>query len=68
VGLALIEEIACRCALSGGQLRNVAQHARLLALDAGHAVGDVELRRAVEREYRKLGAHCPLRRPLAAVG
>ncbi|WP_285711056.1 ATP-binding protein [Erythrobacter oryzae] len=65
---ALLDEIACRCALSGGQLRNVAQHARLLALDAGRAIGDGELRAAIGREYRKLGADCPLRRPLAAVG
>lgn len=64
---ALLDEIACRCILSGGQLRNVAQHARLLALDAGRAIGDSELRAAIGREYRKLGADCPLRRPLAAV-
>ncbi|MEY4951590.1 MAG: hypothetical protein RL299_14 [Pseudomonadota bacterium] len=64
---ALLDEIACRCMLTGGQLRNVVQHARLLALDAGRAVGDLELRQAIGREYRKAGANCPLRRPLAAV-
>ena len=63
----LIEEIACRCTLNGGQLRNVALHARLLALESGTPIGDLALRRAIEREYRKLGASCPLRRPLAAV-
>ena len=63
----LIEEVACRCALNGGQLRNVALHARLLALEGGQPIGDGALRRAVEREYRKLGASSPLRRPLAAV-
>ena len=63
----LIEEIACRCALNGGQLRNVALHAQLLALESGQPIGDAALRHAVEREYRKLGASCPLRRPLAAV-
>ena len=63
----LIEEIACRCALNGGQLRNVAVHAQLLALESDRPIGDAALRRAIEREYRKLGASCPLRRPLAAV-
>lgn len=64
---ALLDEIACRCSLTGGQLKNVSQHARLLALDAGEAIGDGVLRQAVAREYRKIGANCPLRAPLAAV-
>ena len=64
----LLHDIACRCALTGGQLRNVVLHARLLALDAGTAISDVQLRAAIEREYRKIGSPCPLRRPLAAVG
>ena len=64
----LVQEVAVRCALSGGQLRNVALHARLLALDAGLPIGDDMLRRAVAREYRKLDAHCPLKPLFAAVG
>jgi ATP-dependent 26S proteasome regulatory subunit len=64
----LVQEIAVRCALSGGQLRNVALHARLLALDARAPIGDEMLRRAVFREYRKLDAHCPLKPQLSAVG
>jgi hypothetical protein len=64
----LMQDVACRCALSGGQLRNIALHARLLAFDLGEAVGDAELRRAVVREYRKTGDYCPLKLPLAAVG
>lgn len=64
----LVQEIAVRCSLSGGQLRNVALHARLLALDAGMPIGDDMLRRAVFREYRKLDAHCPLKPLLSAVG
>jgi hypothetical protein len=63
---ALIQEIACRCPLSGGQLRNVAQQARLLALDAGVPLGDQEVRAALVREYRKIDAHCPLKPHLAA--
>lgn len=64
----LVQEIAVRCALSGGQLRNVALHARLLALDGGCAIDDEALRRAVFREYRKLDSHCPLKPLLSAVG
>jgi hypothetical protein len=64
----LLQDVACRCALSGGQLRNVALHARLLALEAGAPIGDSELRQAVVREYRKTGDYCPLKLPLAAVG
>lgn len=68
VNPALLQEIACRCVLTGGQLRNVALHARLLALDASTGISDAQLRRAVEREYRKTNSPCPLRRALAAVG
>ena len=63
---ALVQEVACRCVLSGGQLRNVAQHARLLAIDHGGPVGEPELIAAVRREYRKAGGHCPLKLQLAA--
>lgn len=68
VSPALLQDVACRCALTGGQLHNIALHARLLALDSGATVGDAELRRAVMREYRKTGDYCPLKLPLAAVG
>jgi hypothetical protein len=64
----LVQEIAVRCALSGGQLRNVALHARLLALDAGMPIDDEMLRRAVFREYRKIDGHCPLKPLLSEVG
>jgi hypothetical protein len=62
----LIQEIACRCALSGGQLRNLALHARLLALDSGVPLGDGHVRAALLREYRKIDSHCPLKPRLAA--
>jgi hypothetical protein len=62
----LIQEIACRCALSGGQLRNLALHARLLALDSGEPLGDGHVRAALLREYRKIDSHCPLKPHLAA--
>ena len=63
----LLEEIACRCGLTGGQLRNIAQHARLLAVDDNRSVADPDLRSALVREYRKMDAHCPLKPQLAAV-
>ena len=73
VSAGLVRDIACRCVLTGGQIRNIALHARLLGLEGAVTVGDDELRAALEREYRKLGMPCPLRggrasRPLAAVG
>jgi ATPase family associated with various cellular activities (AAA) len=69
----LMRDIACRCVLTGGQIRNIALHARLLALEQNKGISDSALRLAVEREYRKTGAPCPLRgdrasaRTLAAV-
>ncbi len=63
----LVQEIAVRCSLSGGQLRNVALHARLLAIDRARPIGDAELRAAIEREYRKQEASCPLKPQLTAV-
>jgi hypothetical protein len=56
-------EIAARCALMGGQIRNAVQHAWLLALQDGRGSGVPTTRHvdaAVRREYRKLGATCPL--------
>jgi hypothetical protein len=64
----LLQEIACRCALNGGQLRNIALHCRLLALEIGQPPGDVQLRAAVIREYRKTESHCPLKLALTEVG
>ena len=58
---AWLEEAASRCALSGGQLRNVVSHARLLSLEAGQRLDETHLQAALAREYRKSGAACPLR-------
>ncbi len=61
-----LQQAACRCALSGGQWRNVVAHARLLALQSDCRIGAEHLYAALVREYRKSGAPCPLRplRPL----
>ena len=53
-------ELADRCALTGGQIRNAALHAALLAMDAGKPLAGDELLAAVRREYRKSGTVCPV--------
>ncbi len=63
-----LNELATRCALSGGQIRNAMMHASLLALDAGGDVDAALVEAAVRREYRKAGAVCPLRGWPAAAG
>ncbi len=57
----LLEEIAHRCALSGGQIRNAVLHASLVALAEKCTPEDRHLEGAVQREYRKTGAVSPLR-------
>jgi hypothetical protein len=57
----LLGEVASRCALTGGQIRNIALHASLLALADGGLLTSAHLEAAVQREYRKLGSVCPLR-------
>ena len=52
--------VSARCALTGGQIRNAALSATLLALGDGAPVGDRHLIEAVQAEYRKAGAACPL--------
>ncbi len=56
-----LQEVASRCNMTGGQIRNAALHATLLALGDGGKVTDAHLDAAVQREYRKAGAACPLR-------
>lgn len=58
---AFLDEVAARCTLTGGQIRNAVLHASLLAVETGGAIGTTELEAAVRREYRKSGAACPLR-------
>jgi SpoVK/Ycf46/Vps4 family AAA+-type ATPase len=63
-----LEDVAIRCALTGGQIRNAAVHATLLALDQDRAVGAVDLDQAIEDEYRKAGATSPFDRPSPTAG
>lgn len=56
-----MQEIIQRCELTGGQIRNVALHAASLALSEKTSLNTAHLEAAVRREYRKIGAICPLR-------
>ncbi len=58
----LLDDIAARCALTGGQIRNASLVVALLALDANRPAGDEDLLAALQREYRKAGAAYPLTR------
>jgi hypothetical protein len=57
----VLRDVASRCHLTGGQVRNAVLHAAVLAIDDRHVMNDGHLVAAVQREYRKLGALCPLR-------
>jgi hypothetical protein len=61
-----LNEVATRCVLGGGQIRNAVLHASLLALDARAMVDTAMIDAAVRREYRKVGAVCPLRPPVCS--
>jgi hypothetical protein len=61
VDIQLLEDIARRCELRGGQIRNAVLHASLLALDDGGTLTSAHLVTAVRREYRKINAVCPLK-------
>lgn len=49
---------AQRFELSGGNIRSIAVTAAYFAAETGRAVGMLELMRATQREYRKLGRLC----------
>lgn len=57
-----LQDVALRCELSGGQIRNAVVYASLAALEQGHRVCTRDLQDAINREYRKTGTVCPLPR------
>lgn len=61
VQYSLLEEVAQRCEMTGGQIRNAILHASLMALNNGGVINSAHLETAVKREYQKSGAVCPLR-------
>jgi len=56
-----LQETIRRCELTGGQIRNISLHAASLALSEGEKMNTQYLEKAVRREYRKIGAICPLK-------
>lgn len=60
VGEPFLRAVAMRCSLSGGQIRNAALHATVLAVDQGASLRQEHLAAAIDREYRKLGSVSPL--------
>ena len=65
IGYDVLQDVAHRCVLSGGHIRNVALHAALLALEENATLGTRHLENAIARHYRRQGAVSPLR-PRAA--
>ncbi|MBZ5521902.1 MAG: ATP-binding protein [Acidobacteriia bacterium] len=64
-----LERIALSFALTGGQIRNAAIHARLLALAAGrHRLTPDDLQEAINVEYRKAGAAFPVDHESSSAG
>jgi hypothetical protein len=57
----LLREVASRCRLTGGQIRNAVVHASVLALDDGDVLNSGHLESGVLHEYSKTGSVCPLR-------
>lgn len=55
-----LEQVAVRCSLTGGQIRNAALKATLLSLETGEAVSDGVLLEAVRAEYKKAGSISPM--------
>jgi SpoVK/Ycf46/Vps4 family AAA+-type ATPase len=56
----MLGNIVGYCVLSGGQIRNAVQHASLVALHDGGVITSEHLKSSILREYRKMGALCPL--------
>ena len=57
---AFLERAVQRCKLTGGQIRNTALHAGLLALHDERPITAEDLTAALQREYRKAGHPYPL--------
>jgi len=57
----VLRDVAMRCLMKGGQIRNAALHAALLALTDGGVMTTGHMQASVLREYRKSGDVCPIR-------
>ncbi len=67
VDISWLQDVAVRCAMTGGQIRNAVLHASIRALDEGQRIATAHLEDALHREYRKSGAVCPLPQMFAGV-
>jgi len=56
----VLEDVARRCALTGGHIRNAALHAALVALNRGSWLNADDLFAGLRREYQRLGASFPM--------
>jgi SpoVK/Ycf46/Vps4 family AAA+-type ATPase len=65
---ALVQDIARRCVITGGQIRNATLHATLLSLERGGPVEDSDMIAALRREYRRTGSSFRLTGPLTGPG
>ena len=61
VGEQWLAEVAERCDLNGGQIRNAVLYASVISCDQQRTLAAADLAAAVRREYRKSGDVCPLR-------
>jgi len=59
VPAARLEEVAAKCQLAGGSIRNASLHATLLSLEAGAPLDDAHFVEALRREYRRASQTCP---------
>ena len=55
-----LQQLASRCDLTGGQIRNATMHATLLAVEEQKRLSQLHLDKALRSEYRKSGATYPL--------
>lgn len=60
VSPSFIHTVALRCQMTGGQIRNAALHATVLALETSEPLRDAFLAEGIQREYTKVGAATPL--------
>lgn len=60
VSQGFLRTAALRCQLTGGQIRNAALHATVLAVETETPVCDDFLADGIDREYTKIGAASPL--------
>jgi SpoVK/Ycf46/Vps4 family AAA+-type ATPase len=60
ISAAVLDDVARRCALTGGQIHSASLHARLLSLERATPVHNDDLLHALSREYRRIGASFPL--------